>query len=193
MRALDVKVPFSIVAALLVGGCAGGAVHLEQPVGETHTNSSSTGEARPQGVDTPFGDIGIVVHRDVRGPCGLGAESREPPRYDVQSGRLKAHGEDLLKEIAACFQSGKLGDVALTLVGHTDARGTPEYSGQLGEYRAIAAKDYLVALGVPGPKLSVESDGARDSRGTDAPSWALDRRVEVRISGGPKTEPPPVR
>jgi len=193
MRGVDVKVPLSIVAALLLGACAGRGVTLEQPVGETHTNSSSTGEARPQGVDTPFGDIGIVVHRDVRGPCGLGEEGREPPRYDVHSGHLKPHGEDLLKEIAACFQSGKLGDVALTLVGHTDARGTTEYSEQLGEYRAIAAKDYLVALGVPGAKLSVESHGARDARGTDTPTWAQDRRVEVRITGGPTTEPPIVR
>ncbi len=193
MRVLDVKTWLSILAALFVGACAARGPILEQPVGETHTNSSSTGDARPQGVDTPFGNIGVVVHRDLRGPCGLPDESKEPPRYDVHSGRLKPHGEDLLKEIAACLQAGKLGDIRLTLVGYTDARGTAEYTEQLGEYRAIAAKDYLVALGVPAAKLSVESQGERGATGRDEASWALDRKVEVRTTGGPTTEPPMVR
>ena len=185
MRALRVKLLFFTVSALLPCACAGSSPKLEQPVGETHTYASSMGDVRPKGVDTPFAAIGVIVHRDVRGPCGLANEPPQPPRYDVQSGRLRAHGEDVLKNIAACIQSGKLDDATLTVIGRTDARGSAPYDDQLGLYRANAVRDYLLGLGVAGAKLAAESRGAQDAQGRDEATWALDRNVEVRITGGP--------
>ena len=38
----------------------------------------------------------------------------------------------------------------ITIEGHADERGTAEYNLALGERRAMAARAYLVSLGVPG-------------------------------------------
>jgi peptidoglycan-associated lipoprotein len=47
----------------------------------------------------------------------------------------------------------------LTIEGHCDERGTREYNLALGERRANAVRDYLVALGIPAARLSTISYG----------------------------------
>lgn len=50
-------------------------------------------------------------------------------------------------------------DISLTIEGHADERGTPEYNIALGERRANAVASYLEALGVPSSQISVVSFG----------------------------------
>jgi outer membrane protein OmpA-like peptidoglycan-associated protein len=171
--------------AVLAVACAHQGPELVQPVGETHTTASSTGGGRPQGVDVPNAPIAVVVAEEVRRACSLPVERRRAPSFDVDSARLRPRGEDTLARVAACIVSGKLGDESITVVGHTDPRGAPSYNQQLGLYRAVAAKQYLVDLGVPAARLSVESLGEREARGTDEASWALDRTIEIRTARGP--------
>lgn len=47
----------------------------------------------------------------------------------------------------------------LTIEGHTDEVGTPEYNLGLGERRARAAKDYLVRLGIDAKRISIITYG----------------------------------
>ena len=47
----------------------------------------------------------------------------------------------------------------ITIEGHCDERGTAEYNLALGEKRALAAKTYLVSLGVPADRLRTVSYG----------------------------------
>lgn len=47
----------------------------------------------------------------------------------------------------------------LTIEGHTDEVGTPEYNLGLGERRARAAKDYLVRLGVEADRVKIITYG----------------------------------
>jgi peptidoglycan-associated lipoprotein len=47
----------------------------------------------------------------------------------------------------------------ITVEGHCDERGTPEYNLALGERRATAVKSYLVSLGVASERLTVVSYG----------------------------------
>ncbi|MDB5215280.1 MAG: ompA-family exported protein [Myxococcaceae bacterium] len=171
----------ALLATLLIGAsaCAHQGPVLEQPVGETHTNASSTGGARPLGTDTPSAPISVVVSDEVRRACNLPQETQPAALFDFAASRLRPRGQDVLVRIATCLTSGKLPDGELKIVGHTDRRAEESYNEQLGLYRAIAAKQYLVDRGVPSRKLSLESRGGRDARGTDEASWALDRTVEV--------------
>jgi len=174
------------VLATLAAACAHqGGPELAQPVGETHTTASSTGGGRPQGVDAPSAPIGVVLAEEVRRACNLVQERSRAPSFDLYSARLRPRGEDSLARVAACIASGKLDDAPLLVVGHTDPRGDSEYNQQLGLYRAIAAKQYLVDLGVPAGRLSAESVGEREATGTNEASWALDRIIEIRIGRGP--------
>jgi peptidoglycan-associated lipoprotein len=47
----------------------------------------------------------------------------------------------------------------LTIEGHTDEVGTPEYNLGLGERRAHAARDYLIALGVGEDRVQIITYG----------------------------------
>ena len=54
---------------------------------------------------------------------------------------------------------GTYSNVSVTIEGHADSRGTREYNLALGERRASAVKNYLVALGVSGVRINTISYG----------------------------------
>ena len=65
----------------------------------------------------------------------------------------------------------------LTVEGHCDERGTREYNLALGERRAAAVKDYLVASGVSASRLSTISYGKERPivLGSNEAAWAQNR------------------
>ncbi|MDR2613455.1 MAG: OmpA family protein [Deltaproteobacteria bacterium] len=72
----------------------------------------------------------------------------------------------------------------VTLVGHTDSRGTDEYNMDLGYRRAEAVRRHLVRYGVSADRLSVLSSGESepiDTNGT-ARGRARNRRVEIHVN-----------
>ena len=66
-----------------------------------------------------------------------------------------------------------------SIEGHADERGTREYTLALGERRANAAKEYLIANGVPAGRLTVISWGKERpvALGSDEAAWAQNRRA----------------
>ncbi|TCT40789.1 peptidoglycan-associated lipoprotein [Vibrio crassostreae] len=62
---------------------------------------------------------------------------------------LAAHAAYLVKNV----------DMNVTIEGHADERGTPEYNIALGERRAQAVAKYLQALGVQADQISIVSYG----------------------------------
>lgn len=171
-----------VVAFGTTSGCARrGMTHLEDPVGETHTTSSSTGGARAQGTDEPRAAIDVVVTEEVRVACRLQTHERAP-RFSFDGPRLRPNGDDVLGAIARCLAMDSLSDRALQIVGFTDPRGTDDYTDKLGLHRADAAKQYLIEHGVVGERIAITSRGSRDSKGKDEATWQHDRRVEVSLA-----------
>ncbi len=66
----------------------------------------------------------------------------------------------------------------ITIEGHCDERGTREYNLALGERRADAARDYLVALGISGGRITTISYGKERPAvlGSSEDAWAQNRR-----------------
>jgi peptidoglycan-associated lipoprotein len=66
-----------------------------------------------------------------------------------------------------------------SIEGHADERGTREYNLALGERRANAAKEFLIANGVPAGRLTVISWGKERpaAQGSDEAAWAQNRRA----------------
>lgn len=62
--------------------------------------------------------------------------------------------------------------------GHADERGTREYNLALGERRASATRDYLVARGVDGSRIRIVSYGKERPAvvGSNEEAWAKNRR-----------------
>ncbi|KKC26245.1 peptidoglycan-associated lipoprotein Pal [Sphingomonas sp. SRS2] len=73
----------------------------------------------------------------------------------------------------------KFPNVAVTIEGHADERGTREYNLALGDRRANAAKNFLVNAGISASRLSVISYGKERpvATGSDEASWAQNRRA----------------
>ena len=68
------------------------------------------------------------------------------------------------------------------LEGHTDERGTREYNLALGERRANAVRDYMVANGVPSYRVETISYGEENpiAYGSGEFNWQQNRRVELK-------------
>jgi len=68
-------------------------------------------------------------------------------------------------------------NVTVTIEGHCDERGTREYNLALGERRAQAAKNVLVASGVPASRISTISYGKERPTvvGSNEEAWAQNR------------------
>jgi peptidoglycan-associated lipoprotein len=63
--------------------------------------------------------------------------------------------------------------------GHCDERGTSEYNMALGERRAMAAREYLIGLGIDPARMQTISYGEERpvDPGHSEEAWAKNRRV----------------
>lgn len=75
-------------------------------------------------------------------------------------------------------------DVIVTVEGHADERGTREYNLALGDRRANAVKNYLVALEVSADRILTISYGEERPAvpGHDETAWAQNRRAVTNVS-----------
>jgi peptidoglycan-associated lipoprotein len=72
----------------------------------------------------------------------------------------------------------KYASASITVEGHADERGTREYNLALGERRATAVKNYLVADGIGAARVKTVSYGKERPAvlGSNEASWAQNRR-----------------
>lgn len=75
-------------------------------------------------------------------------------------------------------------NLTVTVEGHADERGTREYNLALGERRANAAKNYLIALGVDPRRVDTISYGKERPAvpGSNETSWAQNRRGVTKVN-----------
>lgn len=144
-----------------------------------------TPTTEPKGLGTPHPTQGdaVVLGEDVRRRCKL-VERADGPRFDYDSAALRPRGREILDALAECLKDGALSAESLTLVGRADPRGPEAYNDALGYARARAVSSYLELRGVDASQLETLSRGKRDAVGADEASWALDRRVDISVSGG---------
>jgi peptidoglycan-associated lipoprotein len=74
--------------------------------------------------------------------------------------------------------------IRIVIQGHCDERGTREYNLALGDRRASASRDYLVAKGVNASRLTTISYGKERPAvgGSNDTSYALNRRAMSKIN-----------
>ena len=92
-------------------------------------------------------------------------------KYDIRPNDAK-----VLDANAAWLKSN--GDNLLLIEGHCDERGTNEYNLALGEKRAKAAMNYLVAQGIQASRITIISYGKERPTCTEKTEdcWAKNRR-----------------
>ncbi|MCK8785396.1 peptidoglycan-associated lipoprotein Pal [Roseomonas sp. NAR14] len=77
--------------------------------------------------------------------------------FDFDSSSVRGDQRPVLERQAGWL--GRYPQVTVTVEGHTDERGTREYNLALGQRRANAARDVLVASGAAGSRISTISYG----------------------------------
>lgn len=101
--------------------------------------------------------------------------------FDVDKDAVKPEAQKSLA--AAADVLVKYPDTYVTVEGHTDSTGKPEYNQRLSERRAERVRDVLVRDGVPPERLSVKGYGMSDpiaDNGTPE-GRSANRRVQLEI------------
>ena len=102
-----------------------------------------------------------------------------PAFFDYDSYALRDDARAALDKDAKILRDDS--GIAITVEGHCDERGTVEYNQALGEKRANAARDYLVAAGIAASRVRTISFGKERpfSEGHDESAWAQNRRAHL--------------
>jgi len=151
---------WSVLGSMMFVGCGGSA--------------TASGAARTAHARVSYDDLHPPLARSMGGDddCSL-----RTVYFGYDDATLDPESRHGLARAARCIRSG--GPQSIHLIGATDPRGTEEYNLALGERRARAVLDYLVALGVEERTITFSSVGEELARGEDDESWALDRHVET--------------
>ena len=102
-------------------------------------------------------------------------------KFDFDRAELRPESRETLALIAGILFTSE--DFAITITGHTDARGGDDYNQRLSERRARAVADYLIASGLESERFTVEGLGKAHpvDTGDSDEAHARNRRVELGI------------
>ena len=105
-----------------------------------------------------------------------------PVYFDYDSSEVTDGGRSILQANAGVLK--KYPTWAVTIEGHCDERGTAEYNLALGERRAVAARTYLISLGIDANRMRTVSYGSEfpfDPAHTES-AWSRNRRAHFVIT-----------
>jgi len=132
-------------------------------------------------------NIGGVMGTDVYGESlgvrpGEDAEYAEgqfsPVYFDYDSSQVKPSERPAIEAVADYLRANRT--VGVVIEGHCDERGSKEYNLALGERRALAARAYLIGLGIDPGRIQTKSYGEEQpvAMGHDESAWNQNRRAE---------------
>ena len=106
----------------------------------------------------------------------------QPVYFEYDSSDLDDAGRATLQADAAVLK--RYPTWGVTIEGHCDERGTKEYNLALGERRAVAARTYLMSLGLDPNRLRTVSYGSEFpfDPGHDDAAWRKNRRAHFVIT-----------
>jgi peptidoglycan-associated lipoprotein len=154
----------AVLLTLGVTGCAKKVPPVARPVPPPPA-STAPPATRPPAPPEPVSDPAVVptqpVAEDRMSSRSLDDLNRDSPLqplfFEYDSADVSADGQRVLDANAEVLK--KYPNWVVTIEGHCDERGTAEYNLALGERRAVAARSYLVSLGISADRLKTVSYG----------------------------------
>jgi peptidoglycan-associated lipoprotein len=195
MRRAHARVAFFLLPIVTCAGLAafGGnkpPVARPMPPPPAAAASAPSTAARPPAPPEPVAEPTVVPQEPVRADAISSAalddlnrsSPLKPAFFDYDSSELTPAGRAALDENATTLKRNA--SWAITIEGHCDERGTAEYNLSLGERRAVAARTYLVSLGVPADRLRTVSYGKEFpfDPGHDESAFTKNRRAHFVIT-----------
>ena len=179
------RVKFIVMAAagLLLAACGSAPEEIVELTSEGASAAAPTPPASPQIAALPAPTPPVAT-----GPAPGSAEEfvidvGDRVFFDTDKSDLQATARNTLERQAAWLQKNP--NYTISVEGHCDERGTREYNLALGERRATAVKNYLVALGVDPNRIATISYGKErpEALGSNEAAWSQNRRGVSVIRG----------
>mgnify|MGYP002630867045 CR=1 FL=1 len=179
----------AVLLTVTVAACAKKQPPVARPAPPPATNTSTPPPAPPPPptpVSEPVPMPPEPLIEDTIGSRSLDDLNRESPLapvfFDLDSSDVSAAGQAALQTSAGVLKQYPTWQI--TVEGHCDERGTAEYNLALGERRALAAKTYLVSLGIPADRVRTVSYGKEFpfDAGRDDAAWGRNRRAHFVIT-----------
>jgi len=158
----------AVAVALAVSGCARRAVEeTPMPPAPPPLVTTSEVEIPPPVIEEP--------------PVVPPPPDIDPAYFDFDSHRLNPVAMEALDRAAKILRDHP--DVTVIIEGHCDERGPAEYNVSLGQRRASAARDYLIAAGVTDDRIDIVSFGEEQpfDDGHNETAWAMNRRAHFVV------------
>jgi peptidoglycan-associated lipoprotein len=175
---------------VMAAACGGKKPPVARSAPAPGSSAPSAADARPSAPPEPVREPTIVPPEPVRedriASGSLDDLNRNSPLkpvfFDYDSSEITPDGKSALDANAATLKRNN--SWSITIEGHCDERGTAEYNLALGERRAVAARAYLVSLGVPADRLKWVSYGKEFpfDAGHDETSYVKNRRAHFVIT-----------
>ena len=110
------------------------------------------------------------------------AQVGDTVNFDFDSAELTVSARSTLNRQSAFLSLNP--DLMIVIEGHADERGTREYNLALGDRRATAVRDYLVAKGINSARVRTVSYGKERPAvaGSDEAAWAKNRRAATVLN-----------
>ena len=157
---MNLKIVGLMAALALLGACS---------------DKSTTGAATGSGAAATTGGVTPGTQEDLVANVG------DRVFYDFDKSSLSGDARATLDRQAAWL--ARYPQVSIQVAGNTDERGTTEYNLALGQRRANAARDYLVARGVSSARITTISFGKErpTALGSDEQAWAQNRNAITSV------------
>jgi peptidoglycan-associated lipoprotein len=177
------------VLAISAAACAKKEPPVARPMPPPPPPMDSTASrppAPPEPVPEPAPVPPVPVTDDAIGSRSLDDINRDSPLkpvfFGLDQNDLDAVGQQQLQSNADVLK--KYPSWQITIEGHCDERGTAEYNLALGERRAVAARTYLVSLGISADRIKTVSYGKEfpfDPAHNEG-AWSKNRRAHFVVT-----------
>jgi peptidoglycan-associated lipoprotein len=173
--------PFALTAVAMgasaLMACGGEAPPPKTPDTAPPPPAATSSRLPDKAPDSPTASA-VRISDEIVKACGIS----EPDAYFAfDSTNIRPDDSKVLQQVVTCFTGGPLKGRTLKLVGHADPRGDSDYNITLGQSRADSVAGYMRSKGMDKSKTESTSRGAMDATGSDDPSWARDRRVDLML------------
>jgi len=167
----------AVLALAAVVACGGDPPTPKTPEPVPPPAAAPSSRLPDKAPDSPTASA-VRISDEIVKACGI----NEPDAYFAfDSSNIRSEDSKVLQQVITCFTTGPLKGRTLKLVGHADPRGDSDYNMTLGQSRADSVAGYMRSKGMDKSKTESTSRGAMDATGSDDPSWARDRRVDLML------------
>ena len=185
-----------VLIVLTAAACGSKKPPVARPTPPPPQNSASasTAPARPPAAPRPVAEATVVPSEPVVPNESISSATSSslddlnrtsplaPVFYELDSAEVSPEGQKVLDANATLMRQNA--SWVVTIEGHCDERGTAEYNLALGERRALAARAYLVSLGLSAERLRTVSYGKEFpfDPGRDESAFSRNRRAHFVIT-----------